>query len=50
MSGPWVSVPVDDGSFLLADLGAFEPRTLDFSNGLIATMAIGAAFQRDPAA
>ncbi|MGP3998689.1 hypothetical protein [Streptomyces sp. 8N706] len=42
MSHPWIPVRVDDGSFCLSDRGETAPETLDFSNGLIATMDIGA--------
>ncbi|MET8681759.1 hypothetical protein ABZW18_30295 [Streptomyces sp. NPDC004647] len=42
MSTSEIRVRVDDGSFCLSDRGEIAPETLDFSNGLIATMNIGA--------
>lgn len=42
MDSDWITVAVDDGSFLLSDAGGIAPGTLDFTTGLIATMDIGA--------
>ncbi|MEU5428781.1 hypothetical protein AB0H73_24775 [Streptomyces olivoreticuli] len=42
MSVQWVDVRVDDGSFVISDNGEIAAETLDHTNGLIATMDIGA--------
>ncbi|MFI1799434.1 hypothetical protein ACH427_19085 [Streptomyces sp. NPDC020379] len=42
MTIQWVSIRVDDGSFVITDDGEIAAETLDFGTGLVGTMDVGA--------